>query len=98
MRCPCTWRWRWKTPSLRNVAVTAPYMHNGRYATLAEVVDHYNRGGDEQAPGPHPVQIKPLALTTDEQAELVAFLKTLTSPPWPAAIAAAPDLPQVPLP
>ena len=86
-------KWQWKTASLRNVAVTAPYMHNGRYATLAEVVHAYNLGGDPQAPGPHPVLIKPLGLTDDEEADLVEFLRTLTSPPWPAAIAAPPQLP-----
>jgi len=86
-------KWQWKTASLRNVAVTAPYMHNGRYATLAEVVHHYNRGGDPQAPGAHPVLIKPLGLTDDEEADLVEFLKTLTSPPWPDPISAAPELP-----
>ena len=95
---PVELKWRWKTPSLRNVAVTAPYMHNGRYATLAEVIDHYNRGGDVHAPGAHPVLIKPLNLTPDEQQDLIAFLESLTSPPWPAAIASTPDLPVVPLP
>ena len=95
---PASLKWRWKTPSLRNVAVTAPYMHNGRYATLAEVIEHYDRGGDEQAPGPLATLIKPLALTADEKADLEAFLLTLTSAPWPAAIAQAPALPLVPLP
>ena len=95
---PASLKWRWKTPSLRNVALTAPYMHNGRYATLAEVIEHYDRGGDEQAPGPLATLIKPLALTADEKADLEAFLLTLTSAPWPAAIAQAPSLPLVPLP
>lgn len=95
---PASLKWRWKTPSLRNVALTAPYMHNGRYATLAEVIEHYDRGGDEQAPGPLATLIKPLALTADEKADLEAFLLTLTSAPWPAAIAQAPALPLVPLP
>jgi len=95
---PTSLKWRWKTPSLRNVALTAPYMHNGRYATLAEVIEHYDRGGDEQAPGPLAPLIKPLALTADEKADLEAFLLTLTSAPWPAAIAQAPALPVVPLP
>jgi cytochrome c peroxidase len=71
----------WRTPSLRNVAETAPYMHDGRYATLEEVVDHYNRGGDADAVGTTDVRIKPLALTDDEKADLVAFLQTLTGGP-----------------
>lgn len=83
----------WRTPSLRNVALTAPYMHDGRYATLEEVVDHYDRGGDVEAVGMRDVRIKPLHLTADERADLVAFLRTLSGPPLPAAIAQAPSLP-----
>jgi cytochrome c peroxidase len=85
----------WRTPTLRNVALTAPYMHDGRYATLEEVVDHYNRGGDPDAVGTRAVQIKPLRLTPDERADLVAFLKTLSGPPLPPEIAKAPALPMV---
>jgi cytochrome c peroxidase len=65
-----------KSPSLRNVEVTAPYMHDGRLATLEAVIDHYSRGGkahpnrDERMP--------PLGFTASESAALVAFLKTLT--------------------
>jgi cytochrome c peroxidase len=87
----------WRTPSLRNVALTAPYMHDGRYATLAEVVDHYNRGGDANAVGRRDVEIKPLLLTDDEQADLVEFLGTLTEPPLEAGIVAAPKLPTGPV-
>jgi cytochrome c peroxidase len=71
----------WRTPSLRNVALTAPYMHDGRYATLDEVIAHYARGGDIDAVGTRAVQIKPLLLSDGEQADLVAFLRTLTGPP-----------------
>jgi cytochrome c peroxidase len=71
----------WRTPSLRNVAETAPYMHDGRYATLEDVVAHYNRGGDSDAVGTVDVRIRPLLLTDGEQADLVAFLRTLTGPP-----------------
>ena len=95
---PTSLKWRWKVPSLRNVGVTAPYMHNGRYRTLAEVIEHYDRGGDAQAPGPQPELIRPLDLTPDEKSDLEAFLLTLTSPPWPASITAAPALPGVPQP
>ena len=67
---------KFRTTTLRNIAETAPYMHNGAYATLEEVVAHYSRGG-----GDHPNKtrrIKPLKLSADQQADLVAFLKSLT--------------------
>ncbi len=71
---------KFKTPGLRNIAVTAPYMHNGIFKTLEEVVDYYN---DPQKFVPGAVNIdsslqKPLGLTVKEKKELVAFLKTLT--------------------
>lgn len=65
-----------KSPSLRNVEVTAPYMHDGRFATLEAVLEHYSSGGKN-----HPnkdVRIQPLHLTESEKAALIAFLKTLT--------------------
>jgi cytochrome c peroxidase len=67
---------RFKTASLRNVALTAPYMHDGRFATLEEVLDHYDRGGT-----PNPFldpAIRPLGLTVAERADIIEFLKTLT--------------------
>jgi cytochrome c peroxidase len=84
----------WRTPSLRNVAETGPYMHDGRYATLEEVVAHYNRGGDADAVGTVDIRIRPLLLTDGEQADLVEFLRTLSGPP----IAAADRIVQHPLP
>ncbi|MGH8543749.1 MAG: cytochrome c peroxidase [Gammaproteobacteria bacterium] len=69
-------RWRYKTPSLRNVALTAPYMHDGSFATLADVVVYYNRGG-YAAPDRDPL-IEPLGLTTREQNDLLVFLESLT--------------------
>lgn len=71
---------KFKTPGLRNVAVTAPYMHNGMFKTLEEVVDYYN---DPQKVIPNSIGIdsslsKPLTLTNQEKKDLVAFLKTLT--------------------
>ena len=87
----------WRTPGLRNVALTAPYMHDGRYATLAEVVDHYNRGGDVDAVGTRDVEIKPLLLTDDEQADLVAFLSALSEPPLAVDLVKAPTLPTNPV-
>lgn len=65
-----------KSPSLRNVEVTAPYMHDGRFATLEAVIDHYSRGGAS-----HPnrdVRMQRLNFTDSEKAALVAFLNTLT--------------------
>lgn len=69
----------WRTPSLRNVSVTGPYMHDGIYGNLAEVVGHYSDGVATDGVGVPAVQLKPLLLSADEQSELVAFLETLTS-------------------
>jgi cytochrome c peroxidase len=69
-------RWRFRTPTLRNVAVTAPYMHDGSLATLADVIDYYAAGGVPHE-GQDPL-IKPFALTPGERADLVAFLESLT--------------------
>ena len=71
---------RFKTPSLRNVEVSGPYMHDGRFATLEEVIEHYNSGGH-----PSPT-IDPfmkytqggLQLSDQSKQDLIAFLKTLT--------------------
>ncbi|HEX8247201.1 MAG TPA: cytochrome c peroxidase [Pyrinomonadaceae bacterium] len=67
-------RARFKTPSLRNVELRAPYMHNGQFATLEDVVEFYNRGGDFNAPNKDP-RVRPLNLTAQQKADLVAFLK-----------------------
>lgn len=69
-----------KTPTLREVARTAPYMHDGRFATLRQVVDFYDQGG---IPNPHldPV-IKPLNLTDSEKEDLVKFLHALNGEGW----------------
>jgi cytochrome c peroxidase len=67
-------RGRFKTPTLRNVELRAPYMHNGRFETLEDVVEFYNRGGDFDAPNKDP-RIRPLNLTNGQKADLVAFLK-----------------------
>lgn len=64
-----------KTPPLRNVELHAPYMHNGRFQTLEEVVEFYNRGGDFDAPNIDRSIIRPLNLAPEEKAALVAFLK-----------------------
>jgi cytochrome c peroxidase len=68
-------RGKFKTPTLRGVALTAPYMHDGSLKTLEEVVEFYNRGGGAN---PHlDARIRPLNLTPGEMSDLVAFLKAL---------------------
>ncbi|WP_026903178.1 cytochrome-c peroxidase [Pedobacter glucosidilyticus] len=70
-----------KTPSLRNIALTAPYMHNGVYQTLDEVIDFYNKGGgaglgiilENQTLSPDKLQ-----LSETEKKQLIAFLNALT--------------------
>jgi cytochrome c peroxidase len=69
-------RYAYKTPTLRNVALTAPYMHDGSLATLEEVIDFYDRGGIDN-PGRDPL-LQPLGLTAEEKRALVAFLRALT--------------------
>ncbi|HEX7012260.1 MAG TPA: cytochrome c peroxidase [Steroidobacteraceae bacterium] len=73
-----------KTPTLRNVAVTAPYMHDGSLETLRAVVEHYNNGGvarkGDSASEFLSDEIRPLDLTEEEITALIAFLQTLTSP------------------
>ena len=71
---------RFKTPSLRNVALTAPYMHNGRLATLADVVRHYSELNTERIHSHGEQLLRPLELTPAESADLVAFLESLTAP------------------
>ena len=69
-------RAKFKIPTLRNIAVTAPYMHDGSINTLTEVIEHYNNGG---ANHPNKSQfIQPLGLTADEKIDLLNFLLTLT--------------------
>ena len=70
---------QFKTPGLRNVATSAPYMHGGHYETLAEVVDHYDLPLEQPELGHREESIIPLGLYDDEKAALVAFLATLTS-------------------
>ena len=65
-----------RTPSLRNITLTAPYMHDGRFKTLEEVVEHYNKGG-HYSENVNP-NIRPLNLSARHKADLIAFLHTLT--------------------
>lgn len=69
-------RWKYKTPSLRNISLTAPYMHNGKFSSLLEVVEFYNQGGV-----PNKLldrRIKPLHLSEVQKKDLVNFLQALT--------------------
>ncbi len=63
-----------KTPTLRNVELRGPFFHNGRFATLEDVVDFYDRGGDFDAPNKAPA-VAPIGLNPQQKAALVAFLK-----------------------
>lgn len=67
-----------KSPSLRNVEVTAPYGHDGRFATLDALVDHYSENAIMDPNLGYVVPVGPLEFTASEKAALVAFLKTLT--------------------
>ena len=69
-------QYAFKTPTLRNVAVRPPYMHDGSFTTLEAVIDHYDKGGIERPSRAE--AIRPLQLSADEKQDLVAFLKTLT--------------------
>jgi len=69
-------RWGYKTPSLRNVQLTAPYMHDGSISSLEEVASFYDRGGDDN-PLKDPL-LRPLGLSEAERSALVSFLKALT--------------------
>ena len=66
-----------KTPSLRNLALTAPYMHNGRLATLRDVVDHYSTISPDRLHSDGEAILKPLQLSAEEARDLVAFLESL---------------------
>ncbi len=74
---------KFKTPTLRNVELTAPYMHDGRFKTLQEVIEHYNSGIKHNSPNLDPIMNLPsfqngLNLNPQQKADLIAFLKTLT--------------------
>jgi len=69
-------RGAFKTPTLRELEVRAPYMHDGSLATIEDVIEHYDKGGKEN-PNLDP-EMRPLKLTTREKADLRAFLRALT--------------------
>jgi len=76
-------RQKFKTPNLRDVSRRRPFMHNGAFDSLAEVVEHYATGGDSRD------EIEPIDLTEQERADLVAFLRALTG----TSLHAAPETP-----
>jgi cytochrome c peroxidase len=82
---------KFRTPSLRELKYTAPYMHNGAFATLREVVDFFDAGGG-QVPNKSPL-LRPLNLSAEEKSDLVAFLEALSMEQ--PLIVAAPALPPI---
>lgn len=78
---------KFQTPSIRDLKFTAPYMHNGVFKTLEEVVEFYDRGG-----GGKGTDLRPLGLTADEKKALVAFLLSLSGDPITVADPGQPDL------
>ena len=86
---------RFRTPSLRNVELRAPYMHNGRFKTLEEVVEFYNRGGDFPGPNTNRNEIRARNFSAQQKADLVAFLKRPLTDPRVAAEKAPFDRPML---
>jgi cytochrome c peroxidase len=85
-------RGAWRTPSLRDVAMTGPYMHDGIFATLADVVWHYDQAPAVQAAEMGTSEIASLNLTDQDRSDLVAFLGTLTGTPGPKVLVDPPDV------
>lgn len=79
-----------KTPTLRDVELTAPYFHDGSAPTLEAVVEHYNRGGNADAIGKVSLEVRPLNLTESERSDLVAFMKSLTGASRPVVLPSLP--------
>ncbi|HET9445885.1 MAG TPA: MbnH family di-heme enzyme [Steroidobacteraceae bacterium] len=78
-------RGRFRVPTLRNIALTAPYMHDGRFATLEQVIEHYAAAGKHaESIGVVDSQIHALDLSADEKRDLIEFLKNLTDPEFAA--------------
>jgi cytochrome c peroxidase len=84
-----------KTPTLRNISKTAPYMHTGGFANLWDVINWYNlaAGTDGFSGHREAASLVPLKLTNEEMADLVEFLKALDGDPLPASLTTAPALP-----
>ncbi len=80
-----------KTPSLRNVAESAPYMHDGRFATLREVLDFYSELPDKPPLGHREETLRPLKFTEQEKDDVEAFLRSLTGAPLDKALLRPPE-------
>jgi cytochrome c peroxidase len=75
---------KFRTPSLRNVALTGPYMHDGRFKTLDDVLAFYKRGGDKNAPNKDAKLQSSLNLNDQDISDIIEFLKTLSDPKFTA--------------
>ena len=84
---------QFKTPSLRNVELTAPYMHGGHFDTLEEVVEFYSTLGEQTNVGHREEMLEPLGLTDRQIDDLVAFLRSLTGELPPARLMGPPERP-----
>ena len=83
-----------KTPTLRNVALTPPYFHTGEFPTLTSVIEFNDAGGKtNEFAGRSAVPVEPLHLSEQEKKDLVEFLETLTGEPPPAHLLTKPELP-----
>jgi cytochrome c peroxidase len=87
---PASTHGQFRTASLRDVELSAPYMHSGQFATLEEVVAFYDAGGGTPVSGTRDRLILPLGLSTQDEADLVAFLHALDTDPVPLALRTAP--------
>jgi cytochrome c peroxidase len=83
---PETTRAAFRTPTLRGVTHSAPYMHAGQLPTLEAVIDFYDRGGDTPTSGTKEASMQPLGLNAQQKADLVAFLESLSGESVPAEL------------
>jgi cytochrome c peroxidase len=86
-------RGEFKTPTLRNIAQTAPYMHDGRFASLEQVLAFYAAPANAPAVGRREDTLQDLKLSAEDMLQLKAFLEALTGPPLPAALTQQPPAP-----
>lgn len=91
-------RGQFKTPTLRNIALSPPYMHGGQFSTLKEVVRFYSRLDEQVQIGHREDMLVPLGLSETEEDEIVAFLESLTGAPLPPELLHPPASPRAPQP
>jgi cytochrome c peroxidase len=75
-----------KTPTLRSVELSPPYMHDGRFGSLGEVLDFYRKMNEEPAVGHREESLRPLAMDGEQMGDLIRFLKSLTGRPISAEL------------